>query len=146
MNGAPVVDINSSQSSQPGMPQPPRMPVPAPMPTPALNQTLGIFDRQPLPPGVSTVYIILWEATQGCRGGSRIFFRRGCTRLLLYFSTNKPHSFFCRIPVVLENCKSSRGQGGGGGAHALHPPPRSAPGDVGKEKLSRLCYRSSQLF
>ena len=44
------------------------------------------------------------------RGGSRIFFRRGCTRLLLYFNTNKPHSFFCRIP-----------------AHPLHPPPRSAP-------------------
>ena len=32
--------------------------------------------------------------------------------------------FFCRIPVVLENRKSSRG---GGGAHPLHPPPRSAP-------------------
>ena len=43
-----------------------------------------------------------------CRGGSRIFFRRGCTRLLLYFNTNKPHSF-CRIPVVLENRRSSRG-------------------------------------
>ena len=45
------------------------------------------------------------------RGGSRIFFRRGCTRLLLYFNTNKPHSFFffCRIPVVLENRKSSQG-------------------------------------
>ena len=28
------------------------------------------------------------------RGGSRIFFRRGCTRLLFYFNTNKPHSFF----------------------------------------------------
>ena len=28
------------------------------------------------------------------RGGSRIFFRRACTRLLLYFNTNKPHSFF----------------------------------------------------
>ena len=28
------------------------------------------------------------------RGGFRIFFRRGCTRLLLYFNTNKPHSFF----------------------------------------------------
>ena len=27
------------------------------------------------------------------RGGSRIFFRRGCTRLLLYFKTNKSHSF-----------------------------------------------------
>ena len=28
------------------------------------------------------------------RGGSRIFFTRGCTRLLLYFNTNKPHSVF----------------------------------------------------
>ena len=28
------------------------------------------------------------------RGGSGIFFREGCTRLLLYFNTNKPHSFF----------------------------------------------------
>ena len=53
------------------------------------------------------------------------FFRRGCTPLLLYFNTNKPHFFFCRIPVVLENRRSSRG--GGWGAHPLHPPPRSAP-------------------
>ena len=30
--------------------------------------------------------------------------------------------FFSRIPVVLENRRSSRG-----GAHPLHPPPRSAP-------------------
>ena len=47
------------------------------------------------------------------RGGSRIFFRRGCTRLLLYFNTNKPHSFFFfrRIPVVLENRRSSQGGG-----------------------------------
>ena len=57
------------------------------------------------------------------RGGSRIFFRRGCTRLLLYFNTNKPHSFFLqntsciRKPQVIS----------GGGAHPLHPPPRSAP-------------------
>ena len=29
----------------------------------------------------------------GGRGGSRIFVRRGCSRLLLYFNTNKPHSF-----------------------------------------------------
>ena len=45
------------------------------------------------------------------RGGSRIFFRRGCTHILLYFNTNKPHSsfFFCRIPVVLENRRSSQG-------------------------------------
>ena len=40
------------------------------------------------------------------------FFRRGCTPLLLYFNTNKPHFFFCRIPVVLENRRSSRGGGG----------------------------------
>ena len=40
-------------------------------------------------------------------------------------SSNKPHSFFCRIPVVLENRRSSQG---GRGAHPLHPPPRSAPG------------------
>ena len=42
------------------------------------------------------------------RGGSRIFFRRGCTRLLLYFNTSKPHSFLGgRTPVVLENRRSS---------------------------------------
>ena len=37
------------------------------------------------------------------RGGSRIFFRRGCTPLLLHFNTNKPNSFFffCKIPVVV---------------------------------------------
>ena len=40
------------------------------------------------------------------------FFRRGRTRLLLYFNTNKTHSFFCRIPVVLENRRSSQGEGG----------------------------------
>ena len=53
------------------------------------------------------------------RGGSRIFFRRGCTRLLLYFKTNKSHSisFFAEYHVTRR----------GGGAHPLHPPPRSAP-------------------
>ena len=58
------------------------------------------------------------------RGGSGIFFREGCTRLLLYFNTNKPHRFFwqntscIRKPQVIS---------GGGAAHPLHPPPRSAP-------------------
>ena len=58
------------------------------------------------------------------RGGSRMFFRRGYTRLLLYFNTNKPHSFFLqntsciRKPQVIS---------GGEGAHPVHPPPRSAP-------------------
>lgn len=46
-------DMNSNPHSQPGIPQPQRMPVPSPMATPAFNQPLAIFDRQPLPPGVS---------------------------------------------------------------------------------------------
>ena len=74
------------------------------------------------------------------RGGSRIFFRRGCTRLLLCFNTNKPHSFFGRIPVVLENRRSSQG---GGDAHPLHPPPRSVPvyivGDILLLKTVAYC-------
>ena len=45
------------------------------------------------------------------RGGSRIF-RRGCTRLLLYFNTNKPHSFFAEYQLYMENRKSSLGEGG----------------------------------
>ena len=62
------------------------------------------------------------------RGGSRIFFRRGCIRLLLYFNTNKPHSFF-----FAEYTSCIRKQQvilGGGGAHPRHPPPRYAPGKV----------------
>ena len=58
-------------------------------------------------------------------GGSRIFFWRGCTRLFLYFNTNKPHSFFgffaeYQLYQLLENRRSSPGGGGGGGA-----PPRT---------------------
>ena len=74
------------------------------------------------------------------RGGSRIFFRRGCTRLLLYFNTNKQRSFlFCRIPVALENRRSSRGEGGGC-TPLLHPPPRSAPG---KAMIRREWYMNT---
>ena len=67
---------------------------------------------------------------RGLQGRIQDFFRRGCTRLLLYFNTNKPHSFFFfrRITVVLESRRSSQEGGGGGRAHPLHPPLRSAPG------------------
>ena len=68
------------------------------------------------------------KKVEDCRGGSRIVFRRGCTGLLLYFNTNKPHSFFfsqntrcIRKPQVIS-------VGGEGGAHPLHLPPRFAPG------------------
>ena len=43
--------------------------------------------------------------------------------------------FFCRIPVVLENRRSSQG-----GAHPLHPPPRSAP----EQRRQRLRKRHSK--
>ena len=37
-----------------------------------------------------------WTSTLAStpQGGSRMFFRKGCTCLLLYFNTNKAHSFF----------------------------------------------------
>ena len=62
---------------------------------------------------VIVIIIIIVIIQSVPRDGSRIFFRRGCPRLLLYFNTNKPHSFFfCRIAVVLENRRSSQ-EGGG---------------------------------
>ena len=56
------------------------------------------------------------------------FFLGGGALISCSASTPINHSFFCRIPVVLENHRSSRG--GGGDAHPLHPPLRSAPGRV----------------
>ena len=60
------------------------------------------------------------------QGRIQDFFRRGCTRLLLYFNTNKPHSSF----FFLQNTSCIRKPQviSGRGAHPLHPPPRSAPG------------------
>ena len=69
--------------------------------------------------------VVLTSFEMLAQGRIQDFFRRGCTRLLLYFNTNKPHSFFFgRIPVVLENRRSSQGRGG---CAPPHPPPRSAP-------------------
>ena len=59
------------------------------------------------------------------QGRIQDFFRRGCTRLLLYFNTNKPHSFF-----FLQNTSCIRKPqaiSGGGGVHTpctlpLDPP------------------------
>ena len=57
----------------------------------------------------------------GDRGGSRIFFRRGCTRLEL----NKPHSFFWQNTSCIRKLQVISGRVEG--AHPLQPPPRSAP-------------------
>ena len=48
------------------------------------------------------------------RGGSRIFFRRGCTRLLLCFNTNKSHSFFLQNTNCIRKPQVISGRGGGG--------------------------------
>ena len=53
------------------------------------------------------------------------FFRRGCTLLLVYFNTNKPHSFFLQNTSCVRKLQVISGWGGG--VHPLHPPPRSAP-------------------
>ena len=60
------------------------------------------------------------------RGGSS-FFLGGGANVSCSTSTLINHIvFFCRIPVVLENRRSSQG----GGAHPLHPPPGSAPASL----------------
>ena len=60
------------------------------------------------------------------QGRIQDFFEEGCTCLLLYFNTNKPHSFF-----FLQNTSCIRKlqvvSGGGGGCT-----PRSAPGTGGQ--------------
>ena len=76
------------------------------------------------------------------RGRSRIFFRRGCTRLLLYFNTNKPHSFFLQNTSCIRKPQVISGRGGG--AHPLHPPPRSAPG--AKLRRADLCLVTGRKF
>ena len=86
------------------------------------QESIGSWISAPLPDQIMNT------VQPGSGADPGVFFRRGCTRLLLYFNTNKPHSFFfCRIPVVLENRRSS--QEGGGGLRTpctlpLYPPLR----------------------
>ena len=56
------------------------------------------------------------------RGGSRIFLGGGAL-----VSSNKPHSFLQNTSCIRKPQVIS---GWGGGAHPLHPPPRSAPAGV----------------
>ena len=59
------------------------------------NQIVVAIDKwYPLRVPSLELCILLIALLKAVRGGSRIFFRRGCTRLLLYFNTNKPQSFF----------------------------------------------------
>ena len=75
------------------------------------------------------------------RGGSRIFFRRGCTRLLRYFNTNKPHSFFLqntsciRKPQVISR---------GGGCAPPAPSPKIRPCETSDACEPDLARKASE--
>ena len=55
------------------------------------------------------------------RGGSRIFFGRGCSRLLLYFNTNKPHRFFFLQNTSCIRKRQVISRGGGVRTPCTHP-------------------------
>ena len=87
---------------------------------------ISCVNRNPTPYGLRAGLRAIWFGVEtGADTG--FFFSRGCTRLLLYFNTIKPHIFFLqntnciRKPQVI----SGRGGGGGGrgGAHPLHLDP-----------------------
>ena len=69
-------------------------------------------------------YLVRNYTYTGYRGGSRIF-RKGCTRLLLYLTPINHIVFFLRNTSCIRKPQVISGEGG---AHPLHPPPRSAPG------------------
>lgn len=52
------VDGNSNPTqTNPSTSQPQKMASPSPVATPAFNQPSAVFDRQPLPPGVSWIIL-----------------------------------------------------------------------------------------
>ena len=62
---------------------------------------------------MSLFLVNLQSLTQEAQGRIQDFFRRGRTRLLLYFNTNKPHTSCIRRPQVIS--------GGGGGGRVRTP-------------------------
>ena len=79
------------------------------------------------------------------------FFRRGCTRLLLYFNTNKPHSFFFFFLQITSCIRKPQVISGGGGV----PTPCTLPPDPPLELyvkafqykiLNNILFTNLQLF
>ena len=83
----------------------------------------------------NSLVLLIWLHVKK-QGRIQDFFYEGCTRLLLYFNTNKPHSFFWQNTSCIRKPQVISG-GEGRGAHPLHPPPRSVP-----EKVFRLQQRT----
>lgn len=76
------VEGNSNPThTTPGTSQPQRMSSPSPMATPAFNQPLVVFDRQPLPPGVSKL-ILDKKIKQSLK---KIFLALFCFCLFVFF-------------------------------------------------------------
>ena len=85
----------------------------------------------------------------GGRGGSRIFNRRGCTRLLLYFATNKPLSFFFwQNTSCIRKRQVISGGGGGVRAPCTHPrdPPRGGVINCQLSVLVNFSFSYSTIF
>ena len=70
----------------------------------------------------------VWQHSH-LKGGSRIF-RRGCTSLLLYFKTNKPHSFFFAEYQLYQKTVGHLRRGGGCAPPA--PSPQIRPCTFGR--------------
>ena len=105
---------------------------------PTLQEKLSIvfFCQFPKLTEVVSMFLVSFS-----RGGSRIFFRTGCTRLLLYFNTNKPHRFFL---AEYQLYKKSAGHLGGGGLRTpctfpLDPPLFSVVGTENGRQVVRRC-------
>ena len=83
------------------------------------------------PPSMQAIFFMKGELFEGMflisfvlQGRIQDFFRRGCTRLFLYFNTNKPQFFFLQNTSCIRKLQVISGRGV---AYPLHPPPRSAP-------------------
>ena len=83
------------------------------------------------PPSMQAIFFMKGELFEGMflicfvlQGRIQDFFRRGCTRLFLYFNTNKPQFFFLQNTSCIRKLQVISGRGS---AYPLHPPPRSAP-------------------
>ena len=101
--------------------------------------------------------LLNWKREIEGRGGSRIFFLGGgaLDRLLLYFNTNKPHSFFLQNTSCIRQPQVISG-GGGGRTPCNSPeqlsvlessisrgsPEHSAPPFKGNGLLQNRCLRS----
>ena len=74
--------------------------------------------------GGKLLILLYFSVLLALQGRIQEFFWRRGALVSCSTSTAINHiAFFGRIPVVLENRRPSQG----GGAHPLHPPPRSAP-------------------